>query len=115
MKDGSDGTNARSGCSMRHAEAVSDLIQCEMKASCLYHGEEDALDEELGIPMFKVKLLKEYLLDPARELTGPLGINLLPFIPIRKIPHCLLTIIINNRRLSSIIVDYQDYWPIINE
>ena len=50
-----------------------------------HYGEEDDLDEELGIPMFKVKLLKEYLLDPARELTGPLGINLLPFIPLVSI------------------------------
>ena len=51
----------------------------------VHHGEEDDYDVNLGVPIFKVKLIKEYLLDPARELTGPLGVNLLPHIPLISI------------------------------
>ena len=50
-----------------------------------HQGDDDNIDHELGIPTFKVVLLKEFLMDPARELTGPLGINLLPFIPLEGI------------------------------
>ncbi|MCP4118059.1 MAG: hypothetical protein GY737_22190, partial [Desulfobacteraceae bacterium] len=95
IEDGAHGENEEQVEVEEDTELTSQLPECQCffpdpQIPCVlfkgvHHGEEDDYDENLGVPIFKVRLIKEYLLDPARELTGPLGVNLLPHIPLISI------------------------------
>ncbi|MCP4995162.1 MAG: hypothetical protein GY934_15495, partial [Gammaproteobacteria bacterium] len=95
IEDGAHGDDEEQVEVEEDTELTSQLPEClcffpDPQIPCVlfkgeHYGEEDDIDENLGVPIFKVKLIKEYLLDPARELTGPLGINLLPHIPLISI------------------------------